>query len=165
MSRDKKLFIEEEEAERVRTIFRLYLDLGSIGLLLADLRERGIITKVRQLSDGRTVGGIPFTRGSLAYLLRNRFYLGEVVFRGQICPGEHPPILDRDLFEAVQRKLAEQHNGYRAVQVSRDALLTDRIFDDRGNRMSPSHATEIAEKVCCTGEVLPDRLASGRSHP
>jgi site-specific DNA recombinase len=97
VSRDKKLFIEEEEAERVRTIFRRYLDLGSIGLLLADLRERGIVTKVRQLSDGRTVGGIPFTRGPLAYLLRNRFYIGEVVFRDQICPAEHPPILDRDL--------------------------------------------------------------------
>src|SRR4029077_5309998 len=68
VTRDKKLFIEEEEAERVRTIFRRYLD--SIGLLLADLRERDIVTKVRQLSDGRTVGGIPFTRGPLAYLLR-----------------------------------------------------------------------------------------------
>src|SRR6266853_1981303 len=140
VSRDKKLFIEKEQAERVCTIFRRYLDLGSIGLLLADLRERGIVTKVRQLSDGRTVGGIPFTRGPLAYLLRNRFYIGEVAFRGQICPGEHPPILDRDLFEAVQLKLAEQHNGYRAARASPEAPLMGRIFDDRGNHMSPSHS-------------------------
>jgi DNA invertase Pin-like site-specific DNA recombinase len=140
VSRDKKLLIEREEAERVRTIFRRYLDLGSIGLLLPDLRERRIVTKVRHLSDGRTIGCISFTRGPLAYLLRNRFYIGEVVFKGQICPGEHPPILDRDLFEAVQLKLAEQHNGYRAARASRDALLTGRIFDDRGNRMSPSHS-------------------------
>ena len=47
-SRDKKLFVEEDEAERVRMIFQRYRDLGSIGLLLADLRERGIVTKVRQ---------------------------------------------------------------------------------------------------------------------
>jgi hypothetical protein len=114
--RNRKLFIEEDEAERVRTIFRRYLELGSIGLLLADLRERGIVTKVRHLSDGRTVGGIPFTRGPLAYLLRNRFYIGEVMFKGQICPAEHPPILDRDLFEAVQQKLAGQRNGHRAVR-------------------------------------------------
>jgi hypothetical protein len=59
VSRDKKLVIEEEEAERVRTIFQRYLDLGSIGLLLADLRERGIVIKVRHPSNGRTVGGIP----------------------------------------------------------------------------------------------------------
>jgi hypothetical protein len=140
VSRDKKLFIEEDEAERVRTIFRRYLDLGSIGLLLADLRERAIVTKVRHLSDGRTVGGIPFTRGPLAYLLRNRFYIGEVVFRGQICPGEHPPILDRGLFEAVQQRLAEQHNGYHATAAASGALLIGRIFDERGNRMSPSHS-------------------------
>src|SRR5271168_5166069 len=72
--------------------------------------------------------------------LRNRFYIGEVQFRGQICPGEHPPILDRGLFEAVQQRLAEQHNGYRAARASREAPLTGRIFDDRGNRMSPSHS-------------------------
>jgi site-specific DNA recombinase len=146
VSRDKKLVVEDEEAERVRTIFQRYLELGSIGLLLGDLRERGILTKVRHLSDGRTVGGIPFTRGPLAYLLRNRFYIGEVVFKGQICPAEHPPILDRDLFEAVQRKLAEQRNGRRTARVSPDALLTGRIFDDRGNRMSPSHSRRGATR-------------------
>jgi DNA invertase Pin-like site-specific DNA recombinase len=146
VSRDKKLLIEEEEAERVRTIFRRYLELGGIGLLLTDLRERGIVTKARHLFGGRTLGGIPFTRGSLAYLLRNRFYIGEVVFKGEICPAEHPPILDRDLFEAVQRKLAEQRRGHRAARAHPDALLTGRIFDDRGNRMNPSHSRKGAAR-------------------
>jgi hypothetical protein len=58
--------------ERVRTIFRRYLELGSIGALLSDLRDRGVVSKMRTRSDGRTVGGIPFTRGALAYLLHNR---------------------------------------------------------------------------------------------
>jgi hypothetical protein len=58
--------VEEDEAERVRTNFRRYLDLGSIGHLLVNLRQRGILTKIRHLSEGRTVGGIPFTRGPLA---------------------------------------------------------------------------------------------------
>ena len=67
----------------------------------------------RELSrSGETVGGIPFTRGPLAYLLRNRFYIGEVVFKGEILPGEQPAILDRDLFEAVQAKLSEQVNNH-----------------------------------------------------
>jgi site-specific DNA recombinase len=146
VSRDKKLVVEEEEAERVRTIFRRYLDLGSIGPLLADLRERGIVTKSRRLSDGRTVGGIPFTRCPLAYLLRNRFYIGEVQFKGEICPGEHPPILDRDLFEAAEQKLAQQRNGYRVARASSHALLTGRIFDDCGNRMSPTHSRKGAAR-------------------
>ncbi len=139
-SRNKKLAIIEEEAERVRFIFRRYLELGSIGHLLSDLRERRITTKRRRLSDGRTIGGISFTRGPLAHLLRNRFYLGEVVFKGQVCPGEQPPILDREVFEAVQLKLSEQHNGYRAKRSDSEALLAERLFDDRGNRMTPSHS-------------------------
>jgi site-specific DNA recombinase len=146
VSRDKKLVVADEEAERVRTIFRRYLDLGSIGLLLGDLRERGIVTKIRHLCDGRTVGGIPFTRGPLAYLLHNRFYIGEVDFKGEICPAEHPPILDRDLFVAVQRKLAEQRNRHRTTGTASAALLTGRIFDDRGNRMSPSHSRKGAKR-------------------
>jgi site-specific DNA recombinase len=59
VSRDKKLFIEEEQAERVRMIFRRYLELGSLGQLLGELRQRGIVTRSRRLCDGRTVGGIP----------------------------------------------------------------------------------------------------------
>jgi len=40
-----------------------------------------------------TLAGIPFTRGSLAYLLRNRFYIGQVVHHGDVCLGQHTPIL------------------------------------------------------------------------
>jgi site-specific DNA recombinase len=43
--------------------------------------------------------GIPFIRGPLAHLLRNRFYIGEITFKGEILKGEQPAMLDRDLFE------------------------------------------------------------------
>ncbi|KAA5595393.1 recombinase family protein [Blastochloris sulfoviridis] len=138
--RDKTLVINPQEAETVRTIFRRYLEVGSIGALLRDLRQRGIVTKIRPLSTGRTIGGIPFARGSLTYLLHNRFYIGEVAFKGRICPGAQPAILDRDLFEAVQQRLADQHTGYRKTREASAALLMGRIFDDRGNRMTPSAA-------------------------
>jgi site-specific DNA recombinase len=128
------------EAERVRGIFRGYLKLGSLNRLMAELRNQGIVTKVRTLRTEETVGGIPFTRGSLAHLLRNRFYIGEVSFKGEVLPGEQPAILDRDLFDAVQAKLNEQVNSHKAIRTSSEALLAGRIFDDRGNRMSPSHS-------------------------
>ena len=60
----------------VFNVFRSYLRLGSLSLLMADLRAQGIVTKVRTLKSGATVGGIAFTRGPLAHLLRNRFYIG-----------------------------------------------------------------------------------------
>ena len=139
-TRDRKISINEAEAEGVRVIFRSYLRLGSLNLLMADLRQQGIVTKVRTLKTGERVGGIPFTRGPLAHLLRNRFYIGEVAFKGEVLKGEQPAILDRDIFDAVQAKLNEQVSHHTTTRMKSEALLTGRIFDDRGNRMSPSHA-------------------------
>jgi len=139
-TKDRRIWVNEAESERVQTIFRSYLRLGSLNLLMADLRRQGIVTKVRTLKTGKKVGGIPFTRGPLAHLLRNRFYIGQVVFKGEVLRGEQPAIVDRDLFDAVQARLSEQANNQRAIRIQSEALLIGRIFDDRGNRMSPSHA-------------------------
>jgi hypothetical protein len=132
--------VNEAEADRVRGVFRGYLKLGSLNLLMADLGARGIVTKVRTLKTGETVGGIPFTRGPLAHLLRNRFYIGEVAFKGEILAGEQPAIVDKGLFEAVQAKLSQQVSNHKVSRTKSEALLLGRIFDDRGHRMTPSHA-------------------------
>ena len=89
---DKKLVVVPEEAEAVRTIFTSYLQLGSIGALIEDLDRRGIRTKTNGRLDDRKRGGIRFGVGSLAHLLKNRFYIGEVVYRGATYRGEHVPI-------------------------------------------------------------------------
>src|SRR5207249_1669060 len=72
--------------------------------------------------------------------IRKRFYLGDVPFKGEILKGEQPAIVDRDLFDAVQARLTEQVNHHKAARMKSEALLSGRIFDDRGNRMTPSHA-------------------------
>ena len=164
-TKDRKIIVVEEEAERVRTIFRSYLALGSLNRVLADLRQRGIVTKLRTLKTGRTVGGIPFTRGPLAYLLRNRFYIGEVVFRGEVFPGEQPAILDRDLFDAVQAKLNDQRNNHTAARAKSEAPLIGRIYNDRGNRMSPSHARKqgIRYRYYISSPLLQGQRLSHRS--
>src|SRR5262245_33789719 len=138
-TKDRKITVNEAEAQRVRTIFRSYLKLGSLNLLMADLRKRGFVTKVRTLKSGQKVGGIPFTRGPLAHLLRNRFYVGEVAFKGEVLKGEQTAIVDRALFDAVQAKLDAQINRHKTARTNSEALLSGRIFDDRGNRMTPSH--------------------------
>ncbi len=145
-TRYRKITVNEAEAERVRTIFESYLRLGSLNLVMADLRKRGIVTKVRTLKTGETVGGIAFTRGPLAHLLRNRFYIGEVEFKGEVLAGEQPAIIDRDLFDAVQARLSEQVTNHKVSRTGSEALLLGRIFDDRGHRMSPSHVRKRAIK-------------------
>ena len=140
--KDGKIAIVEEEAERVRSIFRRYLELGSVNELLRDLRERNIRTKTRLLSTGATRGGIPFGRGALYYLLRNRFYIGEVKYKDEILPGEQPPIMDRALFEAVRQKSLAQWSHRTITRNKSDHLLTGLLFDDAGHRMIPTHATK-----------------------
>src|SRR5688500_10632413 len=137
---DRKLVIDDAEAEAVRCIFQRYVDLGSLTLLLQDLRTRGIRTKQRQLSNGSVGGGIPFTRGPLAYLLRNRTYLGEIVHRDQCHLGEHTAIVEREVFDKVQALLASGATARRHANLASSSILTGRIFDDRGNRMTPTHA-------------------------
>src|SRR5205807_1877473 len=133
--RARKLIVVEEEAMTVRLIFSRYLDLGSLSALQRDLRERGIITRRRTLSSGRTIGGRALTNGPLAYILRNRMYLGEINHRDKSYPGEHTPIIDPTLFEAVQANLTENRQERRLVHQSSNALLMGKLFDDRGNPM------------------------------
>src|SRR5438034_6727121 len=137
-----KIAVVEDEAERVRLIYRRYLELGGVNALVRDLRKRDIRTKSRLLATGVTRGGILFGRGSLFYLLRNRFYIGEVKYKDEILPGEQPAIMDRALFDAVQQKLTDQWTTRSTLRNANDHLLTGLLFDDAGHRMVPTHATK-----------------------
>jgi site-specific DNA recombinase len=141
-SANKKLVVVPQEAETVREIFRQYLELGSVRLLAADLDKRGIRSKVRELSGGRTSGGGRFGVGALSHFLKNRFYIGEIAYRGEVHSGEHEPILDRSVFDQVQERLVTNSVERQLKLKSSPSLLTGRIFDDRGNRMSPSHTNK-----------------------
>jgi hypothetical protein len=74
--------------------------------LVQDLDRRGSRTKCRKISNDRTRGGIRYGVGHVAHLLRNRVYLGDIAYRGGIHRGEHEPILEQGIFDAVQAKLA-----------------------------------------------------------
>jgi site-specific DNA recombinase len=139
---DKKVVVVPDEAEAVRTIYARYLELGSVRALAEDLDRRGIRSKSRQLATGRTIGGGRFGVGALAHLLKNRFYLGEVVYRGEVHRGDHTPILDRELFEAIQERLAAQAVERRCRLRGRSAVLAGRLFDACGNHMTPSHTNK-----------------------
>ena len=143
---DKKILVVPAEAEAVRTIFARYLELGSIRALAEDLDRRGICSKPRRLSNGRTIGGGRFGVGALAYLLKNRFYIGEVVYRGEVHGGEQAAIVDRAMFQAVQAKLAAQAVERRCRLRGLPAILSGRLFDHRGNRMSPTHANKVGAR-------------------
>jgi site-specific DNA recombinase len=165
--KDGKITVVESEAEQVRLIFRRYLELSGVNALVRDLKERNIRTKTRLLATGGTRGDIPFERGTLFYLLRNRFYIGEVRYKGDILPGEQPPIMERALFDAVQQKLTDQWTARTSVRNASDYLLTGLLFDDAGHRMASTHATKAGIRYryyvslpCLHGEAKTAKVGS-----
>jgi hypothetical protein len=141
--RDRGLVVVDSEAETVRYIFRRYAELGSIRLLKEELDAQGLTSKCWTSTSGRLWGGKPFARGALYLMLQNRIYRGEIVHKERSYPGEHAPIIDRELWEMVQARLAgnvaQRDAGGRTAQPS---LLAGLLFDGNGNRMTPSHAVK-----------------------
>jgi predicted site-specific integrase-resolvase len=134
---------DKTEAETVREIFRRYLELGSVRLLMEYLNRRGIRSKVRVAKNGKRSGGNLFFRGALYGLLSNPIYIGEIRHKGVRHPGLHEPIVDRDLWDSTQlmlRSHAATHTP--RARKSAPSPLTGKLFDDSGQSLTPSHAVK-----------------------
>jgi site-specific DNA recombinase len=137
---NRKLAVNAAEAETLKSIFARFLELGSVRALVGDLKRRGVVSKKWRTRHGVLRGGHPFSRGALYYLLRNAIYLGEIRHKGSIHRGEHPAILPRELWDRVQAAL-DANCGKRsgAERGPSAAFLAGVLFDDKGNRLTPSH--------------------------
>src|SRR4249920_84063 len=105
--RDRRLVVNNMEAETVRHIFRRYCELKSVQQLKEDLDGAGVVSKVRTAADGSQYGGQPLARGAIYLMLQNRIYRGEIVHKGKCYPGEHDAIIDETLWDNVQAILSE----------------------------------------------------------
>ena len=106
------------------------------------LRAEGFVTRKREIKGGTIKGGVPLTNGPLRAILTNRVYLGELNHKGRTFPGEHDAIIDPAIFEEAQRIQSSNRNHRADVWRASGAILMGRIYDDRGNRMSPSFAVK-----------------------
>ena len=141
--KERKLLVNEAEAETVRHIYRRYAELGSVRALKETLDGDGIVSKVRVDRHERITGGMPLVRGALYLLLQNRIYRGEIVHKDKSYPGEHEAIVDEALWDEVQRRLAANRvDRASGAQAERPSLLAGLIYDDAGGRMTPSHANK-----------------------
>ncbi len=141
--RDRKLVINDVEAATVRRIFERYAALGSVVASLAALDRDGIVTKLGHTAHGGTRGGVPFSRGSLAHLLGNRIYIGEVRHKLAHYPGEHSPIVTTDLWEQVASQLTGRQADRRSPRNLRhNNLLGGVLFDGLGRPMRTCSAAK-----------------------
>ena len=130
---DHRLVINPAEAETVKGIFQRYLELRSVRLLKDDLDRRGIISKIRLSRNGNRSGGKAFSRGALYELLSNPVYIGEIRHRKERHPGQHEPIVERELWERAQRQLRDQAARCRAhATKAGPSPLAGKLFDEDG---------------------------------
>lgn len=137
---DKKLVINKDEAKVVQALFKLYLQFGSVRKLKEEADRLGLTTKKRK-SGGRCVGGLKFSRGHLYQLLHNPVYVGEIAHKGKTYPGLHDAILEKETWDTVQKRLDDQAPARTSsINTRQECLLTGLVFDESGDRLSPSYA-------------------------
>ena len=118
------LIVNEDEAQRVRAIYALYLEYGSLMPVIQELDQRGWRMKRLTTRKGKPAGGRPFTKNRLYNLLTNILYTGRIEHQGKIYPGEQPQIVDTDVWNQVQEKLnTNGRTGGRLVRNKYAAIL------------------------------------------
>ena len=129
--KDRKLIIKESEAEIVRMIFERFVAVGSATALARALVTEGVRSRRGRLVD----------KGFLYKLLANRVYIGDAVHKGTAYPGEHKPIVTRELFDRVRATLqVSPRMRASSTRASAPALLRGLLFGPTGCAMSPSHS-------------------------
>jgi DNA invertase Pin-like site-specific DNA recombinase len=136
--KNRKLLINAKEAKIVQYIYRRYLELGCVRLLKEDLDRQGIHSKARGQK-----GGCSFSRGILYKILSNPIYIGQIRHKGVCHPGQQEAIIDQELWEQVQRHMA--NNAVEHKTHSRNTAscpLTNKLFDVSGERLTPVHVNK-----------------------
>src|ERR1019366_2410214 len=143
LKRDRRLVIDEQEAETVRLIFRRYNELKSVRFLKQDLDRRDLVSKVRTGKNGLTMGGKAYSRGKLYKILSNPIYKGEIRHLKTCHPGQHQPIVNSELWEKT-RVLLTVHAARRAKGRGKPTAspLAGRLFDENGHALCPTHSVK-----------------------
>src|SRR5467141_2292811 len=140
---ERTLIVNPADAETVRRIFALYLELGCVRRVKEEADRLGLSTKRSATANGTERGGKSFSRGHLYNLLSNPIYIGEIAHKGQLYPGQHPVLIDTETWTAVRDQLATNASDHRRkANAAEPSLLAGLLTDARGERFTPSHAVK-----------------------
>ena len=140
----RTLRIREDEAATVRILYRLYEELGTVRAVKEEAERLNLRTRLRTKADGTPTGGRAFDRGYIHHLLANPLYAGRIRHRDRTHPGQHPAIIPAEQWERVQARLqngaARGRRGRGEAAATSASPLCGRLFDETGDRLTPSHA-------------------------
>jgi site-specific DNA recombinase len=142
----RTLKISAVDAPTIRTIYDLYSKHRNVRIVKTEADKRGMKTALRTLSSGRLKGGTAFSFGHIYHILSNPIYAGRIRHKAKVWPGQHPALIDSADWDAVQEQLKAGAVRSRAGKGRNDdgqkkqvSLLTGKVFDETGDRLTPSH--------------------------
>ena len=92
-------------------------------------------------------GGRPLSRGHLYLILSNPIYIGQIVHKGMVFPGQYPAIINPSLWQEVQGRLVTNRQGNRRrTNAKEPSLLAGMVFDALGQRLAPTHTKKGARR-------------------
>lgn len=106
-----RLVVNADEAARVRRIFTLYLELGTLLPVVKELAKRGWSNKSWTTKRGEQRGGRSFDKSSVYDLLTNPIYTGKLKHKTETFDGEHEAIVETAVFNKVQTQLKQHGKG------------------------------------------------------
>ena len=161
----RTLKIDETEAETIRTLYDLYLKLGT----LRDVKERAddldLRSRRRERAGGRISGGTHFDRGHLHHILSNPVYAGRIRHKQKVYEGQHPAIIDPAVWGKIQDMLQSGAAVARgSKQKATRSPLAGKLFDETGDRLTPSHSRKNGKRLryYISRRLVKDR---SRKHP
>lgn len=162
----RTLTIDEGEANTIRQLYDLYDEHGTIVAVRDTASDLGLRSRLRHRADGTTTGGRPFDRGQIHHILTNPLYAGRIRHRRQVYAGAHPAIIDPERWDHIQALLQQASARPRGQgRATRTSLLCGKIFDETGERLTPSHTkTRSGTRL---RYYISNRLVAGRTeqHP
>jgi len=159
----RTLIVNQEEADRVKTLFELYDQHGCLRSVEREALKLKLRSKRQVYKTGRVAGDKSFSRGQIYQILRNPIYLGLIRHKDQTWPGQHEAIIDESLWDRVQEKLIAASQRKRGGSSSEaQAILTGKLFDETGDRLTPTSTIRRGHKL---RYYVSNRLISGGTDP
>ncbi len=137
---------------KVDRLTRALTDFARIVEVL-DARGASFVSVTQALNSTTSMGRLTlnvllsFAQFEREVILSNPIYIGKVAHKGEEHEGEHPAIIDPELWASVQQRMADNRVSRGRTRNSDTAsLLAGILRDGHGRRMTPSHAVKSGKR-------------------
>lgn len=145
----RTLKINPEDAMVIKRLYDLYLKHRLMRHVKDEAERLRLKSKRRESSEGRMRGGNSFGRGHIHHILTNPIYAGRIRHKDKVYKGQHPAIIDADTWDKIQLLLKDKAAFKRGddARVTRPSLLIGRVYDETGDRLTPSHSKKNGKRL------------------